>query len=196
MEKKEITSKTAVRAILTGFVSYGIIILIIFKVFSGFIQKTALNNFSIDKRIVYISLALLYSMVILFTMHMLCRLSTYDVLKKCLIKKEDVDIVSKKLGKIFIVFIIASIILTLVYLYFTLMYEAKIQKQSLLIAEMNYNKTYSEDFVSKLKNEMISDFYTYRANIIAYTFILELGFCISIIAIIPFQKLMIEKYNK
>lgn len=111
-------------------------------------------------------------------------------------KKEDVDIVSKKLGKIFIVFIIASIILTLVYLYFTLMYEAKIQKQSLLIAEMNYNKTYSEDFVSKLKNEMISDFYTYRANIIAYTFILELGFCISIIAIIPFQKLMIEKYNK
>ncbi len=60
MEKKEITSKTAVRAILTGFVSYGIIILIIFKVFSGFIQKTALNNFSIDKRIVFFSFTLFY----------------------------------------------------------------------------------------------------------------------------------------
>lgn len=75
------------------------------------------------------------------------------------------------------------------------MYETRLQKQSVILANLQYNKTYSEEFTTKLTNQMISDFSTYRSNLIAYTFVIELGFTISLIAIVPFQKTMINKYN-
>lgn len=195
MEKKEITSKTAVRAIITGFASYGIILLFIYKIIEVFVQKTILNEFSIDQSLLYVVFAAIFSILILVGMHLLCRLSTYDVFRKCKIKKEDVDKVSKSLSKIFISTILISIILTFTFLYLNLMYETRLQKQSVILANLQYNKTYSEEFTTKLTNQMISDFSTYRSNLIAYTFVIELGFTISLIAIVPFQKTMINKYN-
>ena len=128
-------------------------------------------------------------------MHVLCRISTYDVLKKYRIKDTDIDIVCKKITKVFLVFTILSIIITLLQLYTTLMYESKIQSQSIILSNIRYQNQYNEEFLDKLNNEIISNFYTYRTNLITYTFIIELGFCISLIAIIPFQKIMINKYN-
>ena len=128
-------------------------------------------------------------------MHVLCRIGTYDVLKKYRIKDTDIDIVCKKITKVFLVFTILSIIITLLQLYTTLMYESKIQSQSIILSNIRYQNQYNEEFLDKLNNEIISNFYTYRTNLITYTFIIELGFCISLIAIIPFQKIMINKYN-
>lgn len=88
MEKKEITSKTAVRAIITGFASYGIILLFIYKIIEVFVQKTILNEFSIDQSLLYVVFAAIFSILILVGMHLLCRLSTYDVFRKCKIKKK------------------------------------------------------------------------------------------------------------
>lgn len=195
MEKKEISSKAAVKAVITGFASYGIIILFIYKIIAMFINKSILQDFSIDKHLLYVTLATIYSIVTLVTMHLLCRLSTYDVLKKCTIKKEDVDKVSKTLGKIFITCVFISIILSFVYLYLTLMYESKIQAQSIILTNLQSQNIYSKEFTNTLVNKITSDFYTYRTNLITYTFILELGFCVSLIAIVPFQKKMLEKYN-
>ena len=196
VEKKEISSQKAVSKLTTKFVSYGVLILALYKVIENLLQKTLLlNNFENNQVLIYVTLGLFFSIILLVTMHVLCRISTYDVLKKYRIKDTDIDIVCKKLTKVFLVFIILSIIITLLQLYTTLMYESKIQSQSIILSNIRYQNQYNEEFLDKLNNEIISNFYTYRTNLITYTFIIELGFCISLIAIIPFQKIMINKYN-
>lgn len=196
VEKKEISSQKAVSKLTTKFVSYGVLILALYKVIENLLQKTLLlNNFENNQVLIYVTLGLFFSIILLVTMHVLCRISTYDVLKKYRIKDTDIDIVCKKITKVFLVFTILSIIITLLQLYTTLMYESKIQSQSIILSNIRYQNQYNEEFLDKLNNEIISNFYTYRTNLITYTFIIELGFCISLIAIIPFQKIMINKYN-
>lgn len=196
VEKIEISSQKAVSKLTTKFVSYGVFILALYKIVETLLQKTLLlNNFENNQILIYVTLGLFFSIILLITMHILCRVSTHDVLKKYKIKDIDIDVVCKKLTKIFLFFIILSIVITLLQLYTTLMYESKIQSQSIILSNIRYQNQYSEEFLNKLNNEIISNFYTYRTNLIAYTFILELGFCISLIAIAPFQKTMINKYN-
>lgn len=196
VEKKEISSQKAVSKLTTKFVSYGVLILALYKVIETLLQKTLLlNNFENNQVLIYVTLGLFFSIILLVTMHVLCRISTYDVLKKYRIKDTDIDIVCKKITKVFLVFTILSIIITLLQLYTTLMYESKIQSQSIILSNIRYQNQYNEEFLDKLNNEIISNFYTYRTNLITYTFIIELGFCISLIAIVPFQKIMINKYN-
>lgn len=194
VEKKEISSKKAVSKLTTRFALYGVLILFVYKIIESLIQKSIFNNFSDNKILLYVSLGLTFSIILLITAHILCRLSTHDVLKKYKINEKDVDTVSKKLTNVFLMFIFLSIIVTIAQLYATLMYESKIQAQSIVLNSLqNQGQVTSE--LEKIDNEIISNFYTYKTNIITYTFIVELGFCISLIAIAPFQKVMINKYN-
>lgn len=83
VELKEISAKTTVKAIITGFVSYGIIAifvcLLIFAIGDHF-----LSNFSGNiTQGLYITLPLLAAIMLYFIIHLICRISTYDVLKKC-----------------------------------------------------------------------------------------------------------------
>lgn len=195
MKKKEISSKKAVSKLTTRFVSYGIIVLLVYKIIETLVQKSILNNFSDNQILLYVSLSLIFSIILLITMHILCRLSTHDVLKKYKVNNNDIEIVSKKLTNIFIMFILLSIILTIVQVYFTLMYESKIQAQSIVLNNIQYKDELSEESLNTLDNKIMSNFYTYKTNLLTYTFILELGFCISLIAIAPFQKNMIKLYN-
>lgn len=195
MKKKEISSKKAVSKLTTRFVSYGIIVLLVYKIIETLVQKSILNNFSDNQILLYVSLSLIFSIILLITMHILCRLSTHDVLKKYKVNNNDIEIVSKKLTNIFIMFILLSIILTIVQVYFTLMYESKIQAQSIVLNNIQYKDELSEESLNTLDNKIVSNFYTYKTNLLTYTFILELGFCISLIAIAPFQKNMIKLYN-
>lgn len=195
MEKQEINSNKAVSKLTTRFVSYGVFILVVYKIIETLIQRSILNNFSENQVLLYVTLGLIFSIILLITMHFICRLSTHDVLKKYKVKSDDIETISKKLTKIFILFIFLSIIISLVQLYITLIYESKLQAHSIVLTNMQYKDEFTEESLSKLNNEIISNFYTYRANLITYTFIVELGFCISLIAIAPFQKTMIIKYN-
>ncbi len=194
-DKKLINSKTAVSKLTSRFTSYGVIILLIYKIIETLIQKTILNNFTSNQILLYVTLSLSFSIILLITMHILCRVSTHDVLKKYKLDNNEIDIISKKLTKIFVFFIFLSIIITIAQLYFSFNYESKIQAQSIVINNIKYKDTLSSEALSILDNQAISDFYTYKTNFLTYTFILELGFCISLIAIAPFQKDMIKLYN-
>ena len=98
VELKEISAKTTVKAIITGFVSYGIITvfmcLLIFALGNYFLSQfsgTAASG-------LYITIPLLAAIMLYFIIHLICRISTYDVLKKCKVNPKHYNTITKSLN--------------------------------------------------------------------------------------------------
>lgn len=191
MEKKEISARTTVKAIITGFVSYGIIInflcLLIIAIGNYFLKNVPGST----ARGLYITLPLIAVIIIYFIIHIICRLSTYDVFKKCKTNPDNYKNIIKYLNIFFIVCIFLSIILFLGLLNLNLQYQAK----SIDYAVLKYNEIFSVEHTNQLKEEMLSTFNSSKENLTTSTIILELGFAISFLSLIPYQRKMILKYN-
>ncbi len=191
MEKKEISARTTVKAIITGFVSYGIIInflcLLIIAIGNYFLKNVPGST----ARGLYITLPLMAVIIIYFIIHIICRLSTYDVFKKCKTNPDNYKNIIKYLNIFFIVCIFLSIILFLGLLNLNLQYQAK----SIDYAVLKYNEIFSVEHTNQLKEEMLSTFNDSKENLTTSTIILELGFAISFLSLIPYQRKMILKYN-
>ena len=191
MEKKEISARTTVKAIITGFVSYGIIInflcLLIIAIGNYFLKNVPGST----ARGLYITLPLMAVIIIYFIIHIICRLSTYDVFKKCKTNPDNYKNIIKYINIFFIVCIFLSIILFLGLLNLNLQYQAK----SIDYAVLKYNEIFSVEHTNQLKEEMLSTFNSSMENLTTSTIILELGFAISFLSLIPYQRKMILKYN-
>ena len=129
--------------------------------------------------------------IIYFIIHIICRLSTYDVFKKCKTNPDNYKNIIKYLNIFFIVCIFLSIILFLGLLNLNLQYQAK----SIDYAVLKYNEIFSVEHTNQLKEEMLSTFNDSKENLTTSTIILELGFAISFLSLIPYQRKMILKYN-
>lgn len=192
MEKKEINTRTTVKAIITGFVSYGIIVnflcLLIIALGNQF-----LSNFSgISSRVLHVTVPLIAIIFLYFIVRGICNLSTYDVFKKCKTNPENYKKIVKYLNIFFIVCIILSIVFFLSLLYLNLQYQLK----SIDLATFQYKTIFSEEHTEELKNEMLDTYNDSKTNLIISTIILEIGFAISFISLIPYQRKMITKYNE
>ena len=103
VELKEISAKTTVKAIITGFVSYGIITvfmcLLIFALGNYFLSQFSGNAAGG----LYITIPLLAAIMLYFIIHLICRISTYDVLKKCKVDPKNYKTITKSLN-IFTIF--------------------------------------------------------------------------------------------
>ena len=191
MEKKEISARTTVKAIITGFVSYGIIInflcLLIIAIGNYFLKNVPGST----ARGLYITLPLMAVIIIYFIIHIICRLSTYDVFKKCKTNPDNYKNIIKYINIFFVVCIFLSIILFLGLLNLNLQYQAK----SIDYAVLKYNEIFSVEHTNQLKEEMLSTFNSSKENLTTSTIILELGFAISFLSLIPYQRKMILKYN-
>lgn len=192
MEKKEINSKTTIKAIVTGFVSYGIIInficLLIFAV-GSYALKSILTS---PIKGLYITLPLMAAIFIYFIIHIICKLSTYDVFKKCKTNPENYKKITKYLTIFFIICIFLSVIVFLSLLNLNLQYQLK----SIDYAVLKYNQIFSADHTAKLEAEMLDTFNASKENLTISTIILEIGFSISFLSLIPYQRKMILKYNE
>ena len=191
MEKKEISARTTVKAIITGFLSDGIIInflcLLIIAIGNHFLKNVPGST----ARGLYITLPLMAVIIIYFIIHIICRLSTYDVFKKCKTNPDNYKNIIKYINIFFIVCIFLSIILSLGLLNLNLQYQAK----SIDYAVLKYNEIFSVEHTNQLKEEMLSTFNNSKENLTTSTIILELGFAISFLSLIPYQRKMILKYN-
>lgn len=192
MEKKEISSKTTVRAIITGFVSYGIIInficLLLLSIGNYFLNQLSTENADI----LYITLPLIVAVIVYFLAHLICRISTYDVFKKCKTNPENYKKIIKNLNIFFIICIAFSIILFLGLLYLNLQFQTKTIEYSV----MQYREVFSEEHTNILKNEMTELYNASKINLIKSTIILEIGFTFAFLSLIPYQRKMITKYNE
>lgn len=192
MEKKEISCRTTVKAIITGFVSYGVIAificLLLFAIGDYFIN----NIISSTINGLYITLPLMASLIIYLLTQLLCKLSTYDVFKKCKTNPENYKKINKYLTIFFVICVIFSIVIFLSLLYLNLEFQAKTIDYTVL----KYKEIFSEEHTAALEQEMQDAFNISKTNLIRSTVILEIGFTVSFISLIPYQIKMIKRYNE
>lgn len=192
MEKKEISARTTIKAIITGFVSYGIITtficLLFFTIGDYYLGQLSSKTASG----LYITLPLISVIFLYFIIRLICRISTYDVFKKCKTDSKNYKLIVKSLNIFFIICITLSIILFLSLLYLNLEYQLK----SIELASVQYKEVFSESHIKILQSEMNMVFNESKANLTKSTVILVIGLSLSFLSLIPYQRKMILKYNE
>ena len=119
-----------------------------------------------------------------FIIHLICRISTYDVLKKCKVNPNNYKTIVKALNIFFIICIILSIILFLSLLYLNLQYQLK----SIELASVQYREVFSENHIKILQSEMNSIYENSKTNLTTSTVILVIGLSISFLSLIIFNQ--------
>ena len=190
MDKKNISTKTAVKGLINGFIAYGILILFLFIVLVVLISYSINKNInSINYDILKYSLPLIGSFLAFFLIRLVCKLSTFDLFKKCQIEKDEIHKVSSKMNLFFMSLIIISVILIIMFL------NIRFHNEKITIKELsnNYYSQYTEDFANHLTVELIRDFQVSRTDTLLQTIIIEIGLLLGIFSLIPTQKKLIEK---
>lgn len=192
VQKNEITAGTAVKAIITGYISYGI--LLGFAVFmTAFVVSWCVRQMpSVNHRILSITLSLIGIIFLYFIIHGVCKISVYDVFKKCKMKSEIIETVHTRLN----LFVLICVAISVVLVVSTLTMTFNEQKKAIFIAEYQYNQIHSQEFSSELTSEMMKSFEEQKLNTIIATIIFELGLAGTLFSLIPYQKKMIERYNQ
>ena len=190
-EKKSIISRTAVKGLINGFISYGILLIFIFLSITVVINWLINNHMeSINYNVVKYTLPLMGAFFIYFLVRATCRLSTFDLFKKCKIEKEDIENVCNKMNFFYICIVAFSVITILVYLL------ARVGNEKVQITRdlMNYSSSVS-DYAEKKEQELIKKYEEERADVLIQTIIIEAGLLLGIFSLIPNQRRLIEKYN-
>ena len=189
IEKKEISAKTSIKAIITGFVAYGIIGLFLCVFFSLFVQVLISNNNNLT---LTITIPVIESFFLYHIIHGICRLSTYDVFRKCKTNPDNINYICKKMNLFFIICIFIFVLSTI---FFLIMKLDNLYSQ-IQLSELQYKQVFSDNFTNQLISDDYQKYDTQKTHLIISTIIIELGLVISIFSLIPYQKKMLNEYNK
>ena len=118
--------------------------------------------------------------------------SVYDVFSKCKTNPDGVEKICTRLN----LFVLICIVLSVVFFITTTGMTFSNQRRDIEISSMQYNQIYSREFANQLTNDMLENYEMQKQNTIMSIIILELGVVVSFISLIPYQKKLIEKYNK
>ena len=191
LDKKSIYPKTAVKGLINGFVSYGILLAFIFLTITVFITWIVENNRShINYDVLKYTLPLLASFLIFFLIRATCRLSTYDLFKNCKIEENEKEKVCTKMNFFYLCLIVFFIITIIVYL-ITRFSNEKIQIQRELAFYSQSNSIYAEE----KEEELIEAYQEDRCDTLVKTVIVEMGLVLGIFSLIPNQRRLIDRYN-
>ena len=195
IQKKEIPEKKAIRAFINGFISYGIIFgFISFIVILFFYTVT--KNISINKDFKFtIATSCIRAIIIYFLILFICRISTFDVLKKSKLKTDKINYISKQMG---IFFILCSLV-SIMFSYLNLSVKnLNITADLYKISTYNYESFKNDDIsiATALTDNYIEKSKTDLLNYKISLGITELSIFISCIYLIKYQKKMILLYNK
>lgn len=196
-EKKHISEKTAVKAIITGFVSYGILISFIFSLIAILFIYLSNNIETSNELLLKFCTSLFIAILIYIFIHLICKLSTIDLLKKCKFEKEKESFVCKKLNLFYLLcalFFILVILSSLYVRFSNQLYQINISYQKNLNDFSNTD--FAFDFANAYKEEALEEFYYNRKMTLLVSVIIEIGIVYSFISLIPYQKKMLDIYNK
>ena len=140
----------------------------------------------------YITIPLMAVILLFLVLHLVCKLSTYDVFKKC---KTNVDNY-KTINKFMNIFFIACIIVVIFIFTQLLNLNLKFQLASIEYSLMQYENVFSEGHITMLHEKMKSQFDASKINLTISTTILSIGTALSFLSLIPYQRKMITKYNE
>lgn len=191
-DKQEITLGTTVKAVITGYVAYGILIGFV-AYMAGIIINYCFKSIPSENiRVLSITLPLIEAIFIYFIVRGVCKLSVHDVFKKCKTNPENLSRVNSRLS-LFIMIVIAVYVAGSIMILQT---DFKSKQESIVVSSYRYQNLYSEEHARKLTNEMQVEFEEEKENTIISTIIIELGMVISLFSVIPLQRKLIEKQNE
>ncbi|MCI8310352.1 MAG: hypothetical protein HFJ45_09425 [Clostridia bacterium] len=191
-ERKNISTSTAVRALINGFVSYSVLIVFIFLTLLIVVSWIINNNKNvIDYDVLKYSLPAIAAFIIFFLVKGICNLSTYDLFKNCKIENDQIEKVSIKMNFFYICCVIFSVCVIIIYLLTRFNNEKTIIQNYSEIYYTNNEPAYAEFKI----NEMIDTFETEKTNVLIQAIIMECGLIFGIFSLIPTQKNLIKKYN-
>ena len=190
--KKVISERTAVKAIITSYVCYGILIFFMFNLLKNAVSSAILANIEQNLPKLGYIVPIMFGIITVCLIHILCRISTLDVFKKCKLDKEKEKYVNRNLKVFFVVIILFSIF----YSFISLSIAVNMDLQSVNLSSVQYGQVFSPLFTEELTNEMIKDFNNFKDYAFKDTFISEIFFIIGCISLASFQRKMIETYNK
>ncbi len=196
IEKKEISEKAAVKAIITGFVCYslliGFICLLIAIIVTYFVNKATFSNELLAKAaITFISAIFIYAFI-----HFICRLSNIDLFKKCRFDRNKESFVCKKLNLFYLLCIIFFVILTISSLY--IRFENQLALINYNFAERANDMAGTDiayEYAESYKQQDLNNFYENRTSTLLVAIIIELSLVYSFISLIPYQKKLLSTYN-
>lgn len=191
-KKQKITSKTAVKGLINGFVAYSILLLFIFIsviVLVNWIINNNESSINYDK-LQYI-LPVFASFIIYFLVRGICKLSTFDLFKKCKIDKKDVNTVSEKMN----VFFICCIIFSVVVIVTSLLFRFHTEEASINFYDEQNRSKFSDEFSDYLIDKSIEEYKIEKNKVLLQVIITETGLLLGIFSLIPSQKKLINEYN-
>lgn len=191
-DKKEITSRTAVKAVITGYIAYGILLGFIFFVLALVVNWGLKSITNVNSRLLAITVPLIGVILLYFILRGICKLSIHDVFKKCKTNPNNLPKIISRLNLFVIIFIMLDVIASIGML----VINFNNQEKAIELATYQYSSIHSEEFVSSLKTEMVEEYNQNKSNTIISTVILELGMVVSWFSVIPLQKKLIEQCNK
>ena len=192
VNKKNIIPGTAVKGLINGFISYGILLIFIFLSIIVVVTWFVNNHMeTIDYNVLKYSLPLIGALIIFFLVRATCRLSTFDLFKKCQIEKDDVNKVCSKMNFFYICVVAFSVVTVLLYL----MVKVGNEKVQITRDMMSYYSPSISAYAEKKEQELITKYEEERTDYLIQTIIIEMGLLSGIFSLIPNQKRLIEKYN-
>lgn len=188
-----LSEKNVIKSFINGFVSYGIIFTFIFIVLSTvfnwiFQYKTITQD---TKFIVINSIleAIIFYILILF----ICRISTFEVLKKHKIKKENIDSILKTMKKFFLICGVFSIMVCSLNLSVKFL---NLKNNISFVKADNFNSFSDKTIATALtEQELVKA----KSNWLKYELSLgikEVAVLFSCLYLITYQKKMILTYNE
>lgn len=195
VEKKEISEKTAVKAFINGFISYGVIFAFIIFIGTAFFKLVTQSiDFKNDLTIT-ISSSILCAFFIYFGILFLCRISTFDVLKKCKFDASKIKNITKKMSIFFIICAIFSFVICLITV------STKYKNSTLYLDKVSndYYTSFKDENIeiaNTFTNELINKFKDEWSQFAISISIIEGTILFSCFHLIIYQKKMILLYNE
>ena len=196
--KQKISEKTAVKAIITGYVSYGILISFIFAILIILLAYIS-NKFMLSTNLFCTILtSLIFSFLLYFTIRLICKLSNIDLLRKCKFDKKQEVFVCKRLNLFYLLctlFFILVIISSLLVRFNTQLSQIEYNYQTKIIDMSKDDYNLAIDYAEDYKKNALNDYYKNRETTLIISTIVELGLVLSFISLVPYQKKMLDIYN-
>ena len=188
-----LSEKNVIKSFINGFVAYGIIFTFIFILLSTFFNWIfQYKNITQDTKFIVINSileAIIFYILILF----ICRISTFDVLKKYKIKKENIDSILKTMKKFFLICGVFSIMVCSLNLSVKFL---NLKNNIAFVKADNFNSISDKTIATALTEQELvkakSSWLKYELSL----GIKEIAILLSCLYLITYQKKMILEYNE
>ena len=193
VEKKEISEKVAIKAIITSYVCYGLILFFLCNILKNIIQTAVLSS---NLTIVTVNklgflLPAIFGILISFLIHILSRVCVLDVFRKCKVNPDKINYIVRNLRVFFIIIMFGSILYSFLTLYIVLNQDTT----AMQLAIIENKNIFSPQHITNLTTVMIQNFVKFRSYAYKDAFISEIFIIGSFLSIGSMQKKLITEYN-